>query len=94
MSESPEAKERNAHFLREMEAAEAVFTPLPLTLNLTESLMLVAHLKIALSHPQNRGPEALWANMLLRALQGAVSVTPLMTEIAHKGWTGKVWGGE
>jgi hypothetical protein len=94
MAENQEGKDRNARFLREMETAERLFTPLPLTLNLTECLMLIAHMKIALSHPRNNGLEALWANMLLRSLQGAVSVTPRMTEIAHKGWTGKVWGGE
>jgi hypothetical protein len=55
MTENQEGKDRNARFLREMETAERLFTPLPLTLNLTECLMLIAHMKIALSHPRNNG---------------------------------------
>lgn len=63
------------------------YAPLQLTLKRSEAFMLLSQLQLALRHPENTGPTADWARELGQTLEGAMSVSPAIGNVAQRGWS-------
>lgn len=61
--------------------------PLTLTLKRSEAFLLLSQLQLALRHPENTGFAADWIRRLGETLEGAVSVSPAIADVARRGWS-------
>ena len=57
-----------------------------LTLNPLEAWSLMSAVQLAARHPGFSGQVALHATRAARRLQAAISLTPILAEIAEEGW--------
>jgi hypothetical protein len=72
-------------FAQEAEAL-AERPPLVLVIAARDAWLLFCNLQLALTHPANTGPAAVYLRLLAEDLQAQVATTPLLARLAAEGW--------